>query len=181
VSIFSQEDDSLDEHKQTIEDAYKEMEIMKKEYYDGLKKDKENLDKEALEKRKAARDKKLNKNKTEADSRIKSTAVARDNNNKAKSKSIDSKKTELLLDNKKKLVERSQTKVQTKEVKKKQQITKINKRKQALMNRYSRYSKKPVASKPVQNNEKNTKLAQINTKKKALAKGSKSNEKDSDN
>jgi hypothetical protein len=181
VSIFSQEDDSLDEHKQTIEDAYKEMEIMKKEYYDGLKKDKENLDKEALEKRKAARDKKLNKNKTEADSRIKSTAVARDNNNKAKSKSIDSKKTELLLDNKKKLVERSQTKVQTKEVKKKQQITKINKRKQALMNRYSRYSKKPVASNPVQNNEKNTKLAQINTKKKALAKGSKSNEKDSDN
>jgi hypothetical protein len=86
-----------------------------------------------------------------------------------------------LLDNKKKLVERSQTKVQTKEVKKKQQITKINKRKQALMNRYSRYSKKPVASNPVQNNEKNTKLAQINTKKKALAKGSKSNEKDSDN
>jgi len=152
----------------SVNNVYKEMEAMKKAYYQGLRDEQKLAVDNTNKARTSERTNKLAKIKTETTKRINSTKNNRELSKQKRLATLEEKKKNLIKENNSKLnsrvidksekislkkdalvtnnTEKQTTRKQTVENQKKQNISnqqsKLNKRKQQLLNRYAKYAKK---------------------------------------
>jgi len=152
----------------SVNNVYKEMEAMKKAYYQDLRNEQKLTIDKINKVRATERTQKLSKINSEASKRIKITKnkrevnkhkrlasleekkknLTKENNSKLNSRAIDKsaeillKKETLVANNTKKKTTRKQTVENQKQQNISSQQAKLNKRKQQLLNRYAKYAKK---------------------------------------